>query len=169
MFVSDILFKNFNIHGLLFMFCLTYSLVYSFYANTIFRFITFQFTFFFFLVVLMYVYGLEFFATILFLSELVVFFYMFLLTILRPHAVVFPTRLHFQLIFIFFFVYSFPYYCSFYNYQLWDWYFCLFSVNNDFYGIFFFLFFLLVYFIICRCFNDFSYYKFMYFNFIVFF
>ena len=120
MLIADFLFSSFNVTSLLLMFLLSYVLMASFESRNILNFLSIQFCLFLCFVFFLAYFGLELFSAILFLSELVVFFYFLLLILIKPHSLMLNARFNFLFLLVFFLCYSYPCYYSFYFYSCVD-------------------------------------------------
>lgn len=140
MILADFIFLSLNMQSFLSLYLLTTLVLALFASRATTNFLVLSYLFFSLVVCQLILNGLELFGSIIFLSETLVFFYIFLINLIRSTTLIFAYKKFYLYVAFLILVLSFPCYSSFYNYSLIDWYFSLSAVDNDVFGIYYYFY-----------------------------
>ena len=138
----DFLFLNMDVSYTLIFILFIYIYMYISESFTIYAFLWGNFMMFVLCAVLLYMHNLELIGSLLLISEVVVFFYIFL-AITTSNINLFKVDISPVVFYaIVLFMFSLPLYHCFYHYILVDWFYTVYSPDNDVFGIYIYFFFL---------------------------
>lgn len=136
MLVGDFIFLSINTYSSVLIFLILFIFNRLFLTNSSYSFTALMYLLFLLLGFLLIWVGLDLLGLLIILSETIVFFYFFLITLVKNIRFIKPSSSVFLLYFAFFIVSCWPVYVSFYNYNLIKWFYLNKYMYSDIFGVY---------------------------------